>query len=330
MHPLVRRQVALDTRAVVAMSTLKGLLPSVHPQVRRQVALVTRAVVAMSTLKGLLSSVHPQVHRQAALVTRAVVAMSTLKGLLPIVQPQVPRQAAHLGGLIPTVLALVDHHLFLSEVRSCRTTDVPATDEPPLGLPLMVLIKRAVQPQWPADCCLVLAQHLSLSAHWPSFLLIACLSLATSHLPLELVCALADLITCPSLATSHLPLELVCALADLIACPSLATSHLPLELVCALADLIACPSLATSHLRASLFTFFVVVLIICVHSRLLSCASALAHPYLAALLGVTSLATQVRTLWAHFSWAIPPQDLSLVATQSEQASGRVFAVDFRN
>jgi hypothetical protein len=185
VHPQVRRQVALVTSAVVAMSTLKGLLSSVHPQVHRQAALVTRAVVAMSTLKGLLSSVHPQVPRQAALVTRAIVAMSTLKGLLPIVQPQVPRQAAHLGGLIPTVLALVDHHLFLSEVRSCRTTDVPATDEPPLGLPLMVLIKRAVQLQWPADRCLVLAQHLSLSAHRPSFLLITCPSLVTSHRPLR-------------------------------------------------------------------------------------------------------------------------------------------------
>ena len=157
VHPQVPRQVALLVRAVAAVSTLKGLLSSVQPQVRRQAALVARAEVAMSTLKGLLSSVQPQVCPQVALVTRAIVAMSTLKGLLPSVQPQVRHQVALLGGLIPTVLALVDHHLNLSTVRSCRTTDVPSTDKPPLRLPLMVLIKRAMQPRWPANRCLVLA-----------------------------------------------------------------------------------------------------------------------------------------------------------------------------
>jgi hypothetical protein len=75
------------------------------------VALLGKSRVAVLAFIRLLPSVHPQVRRQAALAARAVVAMSTLKGLLPTVQPQVPRQVALLGGLIPTVLALVNHHL---------------------------------------------------------------------------------------------------------------------------------------------------------------------------------------------------------------------------
>jgi hypothetical protein len=55
--------------------------------------------------------------RQAALVARAVVAVLADKRLLPIVQPQVPRQVALLGGLIPTVLALVDHHVVAAACR---------------------------------------------------------------------------------------------------------------------------------------------------------------------------------------------------------------------
>ena len=110
MNPQVSRQAALVARAVVAMSTLKGLLSSVQPQVSRQVALVARAVVAMSTLKGLLSSVQPQARRQAALVARAVVAVSTLKGLLSSVQPQVRRQAALLCESRVAVLTNVRGH----------------------------------------------------------------------------------------------------------------------------------------------------------------------------------------------------------------------------
>jgi hypothetical protein len=45
----VRRQAALLTRAEVAMSTLKGLLPSVQPQVRRQAALLCESRVAVLT-----------------------------------------------------------------------------------------------------------------------------------------------------------------------------------------------------------------------------------------------------------------------------------------
>jgi hypothetical protein len=111
VQPQVPRQVALVARAVVAVLADKRLLPSVYSHVPRQVALLGKSRVAVLADKRLLPSVQPQVPRQVALVARAVVAMSTLKGLLPTVQPQVPRQVALLGGLIPTVLALVDHHL---------------------------------------------------------------------------------------------------------------------------------------------------------------------------------------------------------------------------
>jgi hypothetical protein len=45
------RQVALSAGAVIAVSTLEGLLSSVHEQVLRQIALFAGAVIAVRTVE---------------------------------------------------------------------------------------------------------------------------------------------------------------------------------------------------------------------------------------------------------------------------------------